>query len=68
MSDLSQDSSNTKASGTKDLTQVMNTAAVTGGRSFAKIIKATDAKKSCSVSVNPKGVPKNKTPDLIPVR
>ena len=66
MSDLSQDSSNTNASVAEDLTAVMNKAAVTAGRSFADLVKATDPKLS-SVPVKPKGVPK-KTPGLSPVR
>ena len=66
MSDLSQDSSNTKASVAEDFTAIMSVAAVTGGRSFAKLIKATGAKKPRSVPAKPKGVPK-KTPGLSPV-
>ena len=67
MSDLSQDSSNTKASVAENLTAVMNVAAVTGGRSFADLVKATDVQKLSSVPVKPKGAPK-KTPGLSPVR
>ena len=55
MSDRLQDSSNTKASVAEDLTHVMNVAAVTSGRSFAKLIKETDTKEPSSVPVRPQG-------------
>ena len=67
MSDLSQDLSNTKSSVAEDLTAAMNVVAVTGGRSFAELIKATDAQKQSSVPAKPKGTP-NKTPGISPVR
>ena len=66
MSDLSQDSSNTKASVAENLTAIMNVAAVTGGRPFADLVKATDAQKLSSIPVKPKGAPKN-PPGLSPV-
>ena len=66
MSDLSQDSSNTKVSVAKNLTAVMNVAAVTGGRSFTDLVKTTDTKLS-SIPVKLKGAPKRSL-GLSPVR
>ena len=65
MSNLSQDSLNTKASVAEDLIAVVNKATVTAGRSFTDLVKATDPKLS-SIPVKPKGAPK-KNPGLSPV-
>ena len=65
MSDCSQDTQNTIASVAEDLTSVMDVAAACG-RSFYKLVKATDARKPTSVPKKSKGAPK-KTPGLSPV-